>query len=134
MNASQAGKEIAVSALTTCEAAADGSVRLTLIDRQGEAARVIVPADCLPALAATVSRLASDGACAGQDAPSFRGAHSIRSWCLERGADGMTVVLSIETGDSQHISFTMPERDLVSLCDSVSEYEIEAFSPQIQGH
>ncbi len=127
--------EIEVLALTTYEVAPDGSgVRMNVIDVAGNHASVIVPTDCLRALALTMPKMVSDTVSGGRGDPSVRIVHALSSWFLERAGDGSTVLLTMETRDRLQISFALPESALVALADGISSHEVEAFSPALTPH
>ncbi len=135
MSPVEAASEIEVIGLTNYEVAPDGSgVRMNVIDAMGNPASVIVPIDCLRALALTMPRMVSDAVSGGRGDPDVRIVHSVNSWYLERAADGNTVLLTIETGDPLRISFALSDADLAALGDAVSSHEAEAFSPRVRGH
>src|SRR5262245_39136845 len=134
MSPFESTSEIEVMALTTYEVAPDGSgVRMNVIDAVGNPASVIVPTDCLRALALTMPKMVSDVVSGGHGDPTIRIAHSVDTWFVERGQDGSTTLLTFETGDLR-ISFALPEAALVALADALSEHEVEAFSPELRGH
>src|SRR5262249_54974005 len=120
--------EIEVMALANYEVAPDGSgVRMNVIDADGRPARVILPTDCLRALALTMPKMVSDAVSGGRGDPAIRIAHTVCSWFLERSRDGASILLTIETGDLLRISFALAEKDLTELLDAASTHEIEAF-------
>lgn len=136
MSRYEPASEIEIQALRTYEVAPDGSgVRMNVIDAVGKPASVIVPIDCLRALALTMPKMVSDAVSGGRGDPAVRVVHSVGSWYLERGNDGSTLLLTIETGDSLQISFALTEADLVSMADGISGHEAEAFSRELmRGH
>ncbi len=108
---------------------------MNVIDAAGHPASVIVPMDCLRALALTMPKMVSDAVSGGRGDAAVRVVHSVNSWFLERAAiDGATILLTMETGDGLQISFALPENQLVALADAISIHEVEAFSPKLLGH
>ncbi len=133
--AGEVTNEIEIQALTTYEVAPDGSgIRMNVVDMEGNPASVIIPIDCLRALALTMPKMVSDAVSGGRGNPAIRVVHKVDSWFLERASDDSTILLTIETGDFLKISFAVSEGDLVALADGVSSHEAEAFSPQLRGH
>lgn len=121
--------QIEVAALTTYEVAPDGSgVRMNVLDVDGKPAHVVVPLDCLRALALTMPKMLSDVLCGALGVPAVRVVHSVKGWFLERAQNDAAVLLTVETSDELRISFAIPESELVQIADALSAHEIEVFS------
>lgn len=127
--------EIEVGALTNYLFAPDGSaVCMNVLDAGGNPASIVLPTDCLRALAMTMPRMVSQAIGGGRCDSTVRAVHAVDSWTLERASDGVTAILTVQVKDSFSMSFALPDTDLKAVADAIAEHEIDAFPFGLNNH
>ena len=106
--------------LTTFSVAPDGSsVAIGVADEEGQAAALMLPAECslimtLPDMMRRALRLQHGD-------PRLRLVYPVASWEIERSARPEIRIVTLRTSDGFHVSFGMSTKDLREISEAVAE-------------
>lgn len=99
--------------LTTFSVAPDGSsVAIGVADEEGQAAALMLPAECLRALIMTLPDMMRRALRLQHGDPSLRLVYPVASWEIERSARPEIRIVTLRTSDGFHVSFGMSTKDL----------------------
>jgi hypothetical protein len=108
--------------LTTFSVAADGSsVAIGVADEEGQAAALMLPAECLRALIMTLPDMMRRALRLQHDDPSLRLVYPLASWEIERSTHPEVRIVTLSTSDGFYVSFGMTPKDLREMSDAVAE-------------
>jgi hypothetical protein len=113
MNSDDAPASIDGKRLTSFGVAPDGSsFRLNLIDAEGKAVSVALPAGCLNELLMTIPRIITLAMHAKYGDNSMRLVYALGAWHLEAAAGDECLILTLRTTDGFDVAFSLSRRDL----------------------
>jgi hypothetical protein len=108
--------------LTTFSMAPDGSsVAIGVADEEGQAAALMLPAECLRALIMTLPDMMRRALRLQHGDPSLRLVYPVAGWEIERSARPEIRIVTLRTSDGFHVSFAMTTRDLREMSEAVAE-------------
>ena len=85
---------------------------IAVADEEGQAAALMLPAECLRALIMTLPDMMRRALRLQHGDPSLRLVYPVASWEIERSARPEIRIVTLRTSDGFHVSFAMTTRDL----------------------
>src|ERR1700730_5123517 len=108
--------------LTTFSVAPDGSsVAIGVADEEGQAAALMLPAECLRALIMTLPDMMRRALRLQHGDPTLRLVYPVAGWEIERSTRPEIRIVTLRTSDGFHVSFAMTTKDLCEMSESVAE-------------
>jgi hypothetical protein len=95
------------------EIAEDGSsIKIGMRDRDGRAAVLILPPECISALIMTLPGIMQQAMQRRHRDPNAKLVYPLAGWTVERARDDSRLILSLSTPDGFSVSFAASEREL----------------------
>jgi hypothetical protein len=108
--------------LTTFSVAPDGSsVAIGVADEEGQAAALMLPAECLRALIMTLPDMMRRALRLQHGDPTLRLVYPVAGWEIERSTRPEIRIVTLRTSDGFHVSFGMTTKDLREMSEAVAE-------------
>ena len=108
--------------LTTFSVAPDGSsVAIGVADEKGQAAALMLPAECLRALIMTLPDMMRRALRLQHGDPSLRLVYPVADWEIERSTRPGLHIVTLRTSDGFHVSFAMTAKDLREMSEAVGD-------------
>jgi hypothetical protein len=108
--------------LTTFSVAPDGSsVAIGVADEEGQAAALMLPAECLRALIMTLPDMMRRALRLQHGDPTLRLVYPVAGWEIERSTRPEIRIVTLRTSDGFHVSFAMTTRGLREMSEAVAE-------------
>ena len=108
--------------LTTFSVAPDGrSVAIGVADEEGQAAALMLPAECLRALIMTLPDMMRRALRLQHGDPSLRLVYPVADWEIERSTRPGLHIVTLRTPDGFHVSFAMATKDLREMSEAVGD-------------
>jgi hypothetical protein len=112
--------------LSNYEIAEDGSsIKIGMRDRDGRAATLVLPPECISALIMTLPNIMQQAMRRRHRDPNAKLVYPLAGWTLERARGDARLILNLSTPDGFSVSFAVSERELEEIGSAVADSGVD---------